>query len=925
MTDTSHGAGGAAGPHPGLPLLATKLFVPRPRADLVARPRLLARLDDGLDGAAFTLLSAPAGAGKTSLLAAWVAELDRPVAWLTLDERDRDPHRFLQYLLAAVTAAVPGAAGVAWLDGPPPPVEAVLTGLVNEAAAAETSGVLVLDDYHVVNAPPVHEAVGFLLDHLPPTLHLVVASREDPPLPLPRLRARGRLVELRAGELGFTVAEAAAFLRVGMGLVLTDAQVAALVERTEGWAAGLQLAGLALRDRPDADGFVRAFAGGHRLVADYLSAEVLARQPAAVRRFLTATSVLDRFCAPLADAVLAERAGADGAGAGGAGAGGAILAELERANLFLVALDDDRTWYRYHHLFADTLRARLAREAGPAEVAALHRRASAWFGAAGLLPEAIQHALVADAHPDAVAWLEALAPATLGSVDVHRAMEDWLAAMPDALVRTRPMLCLVHAWLLIHHLQMAEAEAWTDAADRARPDGDTPEARRVRGSVAAVRGLLAILGPDAAPERAISCTGQALADLPPADVAFRGVAAVAHAQAALALRRPDEAERVLAVSAEEGREAGLVHGALVVAGHLVAVQRLRGARLRALDTGRTALAWAGDRGRAAHGFGMLSALVADLLADGNDLDEAMPLMVEGHRVVSRFRERPPLVLLASLGLARLHLYAGRPDAAADVLAQVRPLVGHGPFTALAPMLAAGDALVQFARGDASAAVAWAVAARGTLPAPFRLQTHVFAGGMATLLLAPAHILVTHGRAVQDDGLLRRAAGALEHAEDQADRTGSGWLRLRVAILRALVADGLGDRDTARTCLAAAVAEAGPEGVVRPFVDGGAPVLALLADLRAGTADPPTAAFLERLCAAFPEARPSRPGTADPLTARELDVLRLLAAGRSNAGMARLLTVELSTVKTHLVHVYDKLGVHSRTAAVARARALDLID
>ena len=570
-----------AAPDGALPLLATKLFVPRPRPDLVARPRLLGRLHEGLATGVCTVLSAPAGAGKTSLLAAWAAELDRSVAWLTLDERDQDVPQVLRYLSAAAQAIVPGNRS-SWRDGTMPPAETVLTELVNEIACANASGLLVLDDYHVVHSPPVHAAVTFLLDHLPPGLHLVVASREDPPLPLPRLRAGGQLVELRGTDLGFTVEEADALLAPRTRL--TPSQVVTLVERTEGWAAGLQLAALALRGRPDPAEFVAAFAGGHRLVADYLSAEVLAQLPERTRSFLTATAVLDRLSASLCDAVTERDDGQQ------------ILEELERANLFVVPLDDERTWYRYHHLFADMLRATGGRLGGQEQAAVVHRRAGAWFARRRLLPEAIQHALAAGAHEDAARWLESLTPVMFGSIDVHQAMEGWLAALPDALVRSRPTLCLARAWLLIHHLQIPAAAGWAQEAQRALPPDAEP---RARGAVAALLALLATLGPGADPEDACALARRALADLPDADVPFRGVAAVAHGQAAMALGRADEAEGALTRAAEEGRAAGLVLGALVVAGHQVGVQRLRGARLRALATGRAALAWGAGRSSAA--------------------------------------------------------------------------------------------------------------------------------------------------------------------------------------------------------------------------------------------------------------------------------------------------------------------------------------
>jgi LuxR family transcriptional regulator, maltose regulon positive regulatory protein len=504
----------------GLSLLATKLFVARPRPDLVPRPRLLARLDAGLDAGRCSLLSAPAGAGKTSLLAAWLARLDRPVAWLTLDEGDQDVGQVLRYLIAALQTIAPacGRGALALLEAPrPPPPEVVVTSLVNDLVALPAPGLLVVDDYHLVRAPAFHVAVAFLVDHLPPTLHLVIASREDPPLPLPRLRACRQPTEVRAADLGFNVEEAAALLGAGMGLRLAEAQVAALVERTEGWVAGLQLAGLALRDRPDPAAFVAGFAGGHRLVADYLVAEVLDRQPPSTRRFLLATSVLDRLCAPLCDAVLAPDDAGNSQG---------VLEELERANLFLVPLDDERVWYRYHHLFADALRARLPWEAGPGLAAAVHQRASAWFGRQGLLPEAIHHALAAGATEAAVGWIEALTPSMFATMSIHQTLAAWLAALPEPVVRARPLLCLAQAWLLIHRVELEPAAAWIDAAARALPAADD-DARPGRGAVTATRAYMATVVPDTAPDHAIACAEQALADLAPDDVAFRGIAASA--------------------------------------------------------------------------------------------------------------------------------------------------------------------------------------------------------------------------------------------------------------------------------------------------------------------------------------------------------------------------------------------------------------
>jgi LuxR family maltose regulon positive regulatory protein len=909
----------------GLLLLATKLFVPRPRPDLVPRPRLLARLDAGLDGGRCSLLSAPAGAGKTSLLAAWLAQLDRPVAWLTLDERDQDAGQVLRYLVAALQTIAPacGRGALAWLDEPrPPPPEVVVTGLVNDLAALPAPGVLVLDDYHLVRAPAVHTAVAFLLEHLPPALHLVIASREDPPLPLPRLRARHQLAEVRAADLGFSVEEAAAFLGAGMGLRLKEAQVAALVERTEGWAAGLQLAGLALRDRPDPAAFVAAFAGGHRLVADYLTAEVLDRQPAPIRRFLLATGVLDRLCAPLCDTLLAP----------GGGDSQGVLEELERANLFLVPLDDQRVWYRYHHLFADALRARLAREAGPEVATSLHQRASAWFGREGLLPEAIGHALAGDAAEDAAKWIEALVPTLFADVGLHTALAAWLAALPKPVLRARPLLCLTQAWLLFHRFEYEQAAAWVETAAQALPAaGDA--ASRARGAVAATRAFFATLGPAGAPERVAALAERALADLPPDDAAFRGVAGLSLGQAALAHGQTDRAEHAFAQTAATSLAAGLMHGALVATTHQVNVQRLRGARRQALANGRATLAWAREH-IGPLSVGLLQAVVADLLLDENDVAGALPLATEGLRAQVQYGNAPPVVVVASLPLARLRLAEGEVAGATAVLAEARPLVQQGPFAMLAPMLDAVEGLARLALGETTAAVDWAAAVDPmALPRLLRFHPHFYAAAVEAAGVTPVRVLVAQARATGDTALLRQVERRLEAAWRLAEAQGLGWLRLRVLILRALLADARSDREAALGSLAAAVGLAEPEGVVRPFLDEGAPMAALLTDLRvaareghkpAGGASP---AYLDTLLAAFPgpAPRPRRTGLVESLTERELEVLRLLVAGCSNAEIAAELVVEQSTVKTHLIHVYSKLGVHSRTQALARARALRLLD
>src|SRR5256714_2669565 len=419
------------------PILATKLYLPRLRPNVVSRPRLLERLNEGLHRD-LTLISAPAGFGKSTLVSAWVEGIERPTAWLSLDEGENDPTRFLAYLVAALqTIAATIGEGVLGVlqSSQPPPTEAILTALLNEITTLPDNFVLVLDDYHVIDAKPVDMALTFLVEHLSPQMHLVIATREDPQLPLARLRARGHLIELRAADLRFTASEAAAFLTQVMGLSLSTPDIARLSDRTEGWIAGLQLAALSLQGHQDVPGFIRAFAGDHRYIVDYLVEEVLQRQPAPVRSFLLQTSILDRLSGPLCDAVTGQEEG------------NARLEALERGNFFVVALDDKRHWYRYHHLFAEVLSAHLLAEQ-PEQVSALHRRASAWYEQHGSAADAIRHALAAQDFVRAADLVELAIPEMLRSRQ-EAMLLGWLKELPDELVHVRPVLSTGYAGTLL--------------------------------------------------------------------------------------------------------------------------------------------------------------------------------------------------------------------------------------------------------------------------------------------------------------------------------------------------------------------------------------------------------------------------------------------------------------------------------------------
>src|SRR5438046_2676577 len=470
------------------PILATELYLPRVLRNVVSRPRLLERLNEGLHRK-LTLIAAPAGFGKTTLVSEWVEGIERPTAWLSLDEGENDPARFLAYLVAALQTIAAtigeGVLGVLQSSQPPPP-ESILVALLNEITTLPGQFVLVLDDYHVIDAKPVDMALTYLVEHLPPQMHLVIATREDPQLPLARLRSRSHLTEVRAADLRFTASEAAEFLNQIMGLSLSAADIAALEDHTEGWIAGLQLAALSMQGHQDVPGFIRAFAGDHRYIVDYLVEEVLQRQPAPVHSFLLQTAILDRLNGPLCDAVTGQEEG------------NARLEALERGNFFVVPLDDKRHWYRYHHLFAEVLSAHVLAEQ-PDQVSTLHRRASEWYEQHGSAADAIRHALSACDFKRAADLVELAIPAMRQSRQEARVL-GWLKALPDELVRARPVLSVHYAWALLLsgelegvEARLRDAEQWLDTtADRGEMVVvDDEEFRRLPGAIAIFRAAIA--------------------------------------------------------------------------------------------------------------------------------------------------------------------------------------------------------------------------------------------------------------------------------------------------------------------------------------------------------------------------------------------------------------------------------------------------
>ena len=901
-------------------LLATKLYMPAPRPGQVPRSRLTARLDEGL-AQGLVLVCAPAGYGKTVLLADWAQRSGQPAGWLSLDAGDNDPARFWRHAVAALDRARPGLGDqLAPLLGPPAPssFQGLVTALINELAAQPGDGeaLLVLDDYHVIGSPQVHQSLGFLLEHQPAGMGVVLASRSDPPLALPRLRARGQLTEIREAELRFTSAEAGELFQQAAP-ALPDASVAALAARTEGWAAGLQLAALSLRGHDDAAAFVAAFTGSHRYVLDYLAEEVLDRQDTQLRTFLRETSVLERLSGPLCDAVT----GREGSQA--------LLEQAERAGLFLIPLDEVRGWWRYHHLFADLLRARL-QEKQPGRVAELHRNAAAWYSQHELADDAIGHAAAAGETAWAARIIEQHFDMVYNIRGEAATIHRWLSVLPDEVLRSRPRLLLAQAIMAATSGHLHIVEPLLDAVECA-PPGWSDEPFEPTVGVAAsflinvpalttlLRGYLAQFRGDA--EATAAFAAQALAESKPGE---RLLSATAHGFLAVAewLRgRLAAAERAFMSSVTGWREAGHLTTTAWRWYELVLVRRAQGRLDVAVLTCQQALDSLVTSGRPLPAAGPGYVGLADIAYQRDELDVALRHATEGIALCRQFVHTTPL----ANGLATLAMIRQATGDPAGALAAITEAgqASPGPAGMLNPVPAT-RARVLLAQGDVAAAARFAQE-NGLGPD----DEPDYARESGHLVLA--RVLLAQDRPGRALALLDRL---YETASGQ-DRAGSV---IEIGALRALARAATGDEAGAVPVLAEALLLACPQGYVRVFADEGPPMAALLGQLIAAQRAGHAAAgvplgYLARLQRAFGAGAPSPdrcrdtaavPGLVDPLTSRELEVLGMMAAGRSNQAIARELVVTLDTVKKHVGHVLGKLGAGNRTEAVARARELSLI-
>ena len=900
--------------------LVTKLSAPQSPPVLVARSRLSDQLKEGT-GRKLTLISAPAGFGKTTLLGEWrMVQLGEgwPTGWVSLEQSDNDVARFWTYVITALQTLQSdvGEGAASLLRSPQTPIESVLSSLINDIAEMRYDFSLVLDDYHVVEAEAIHSAVTFLLEHMPPEMHLIISSRTDPPLPLARLRARGQLTQLVATDLRCTLDEATAFLNEVMDLSLSAEAVATLEARTEGWIAGLQLAALSIREQEDVSEFISAFTGRNRHVLDYLTEEVLGRQPEPLKAFLLRTSILNRLNGELCDAV----AGGDGAQE--------TLEILERSNFFIVALDEERHWYRYHHLFSEALRHWLHRMQ-PDQILGLHRRAAEWHEDNGFIEDAIRHALAMDDTERAARLVEQNTAAVAMRSEGATLMR-WLEALPEGLVRSRPRLSVAYAIAALFGGRLDDVESLLRDAERAL--GSTPPATRldsdeietvgwladIRSCVAIIRGDLARMRGEAS--RAIELSHQALAHLPEDSPYLRskatwnlGISSWMGGDLTVA------EEAFVELTTRTRTTGGDAYLPLLATYGLGRIRVTRGRLLDAEEAYRWALRPGIGRGEPrlpVAGWAYLGR--GELSHEWNDLGAATSYLEEGLELGRWVGAAGPLAITYA-ALARVKQAQGDASGALDAIELARQSApdtqAHHPLNPLSAYLARA----QLAQGDVGAALRWA--RRRGLGADDELS---YMREVEHLVLA--RLFVAQGKL--DEAL--RLLGRLLSAAHVGGRTGS---TIEILTLQALILQAEGDAARATSVLGRALSLAEPEGYVRMFVGEGAPMAALLRRLPSDEVSPQ---YVGRLFTILRQAGGDRHLPAEeiistntqplpePLSERELEVLRLVASGRSNREIARELYVSLATVKTHINNTYRKLGANSRTRAVARARDFNLV-
>jgi LuxR family maltose regulon positive regulatory protein len=855
----------------------------------VPRPRLTQRLNEGV-GRKLTLISAPAGFGKTTLLSEWIPSSERGVCWVSLDENDNAPNRFWTYFLSALQMlrADLGQGALAMLSAQhpqPAPAEAIMTVLINELAAFSDNFALVLDDYHVITTPTIHNALAFLIDHQPANMHLIITTRADPPFPLARLRARSQLSELRGADLRLTLDETLAFLNQVMGLALSEQEVAAIEARTEGWVAGLQLAALSMQGRADIPGYLKSFSGSHRFIIDYLADEVLQQQPESVRDFLLHTCILDRLSGGLCDSLTGKRDGQ------------AMLEALEAANLFIVPLDDERRWYRYHSLFSGFLRHRLS-QSQPNLVPELHRLAATWFANQGYTAEAISHALHADEFDQAAIWITQVGTSLVYRGEMSSLLR-WIEKIPEAVLHQRPHLCVIYAWVLMASGQTAKAEQQIQAAEEVVPSGEPdPDLKDLLGQMAAVRATIAANRRQVEPT--IQYSQRALGYLHPHNKAVRAVITWNLAFACRLRGDRTAAHQAYQEAIALGQAAGNVSIAVLATIGLGNLQAAQCQYHPATAAYQRALQLATDEHGQLLPVGTEAHLgLAQLSYQRNDLEAARRHLRQASQLSQRMGNLDLQVPCLVLG-ARLKQIQGDVDAALAILGEAEQLVRRHNLR---------RRIMEVTSAQVSTLVA-----QGYLTGAAHLAQ------LYDLPLGQARVLLAQGKP-------KAALAILEPLHQQWETDGYQANLLKVLVLQALALQADHQAEEAVRALAEALTLAEPGGLMRTFLDEGQPMATLLRRVLSKRPASPIA-YVQQLLTAFQEMAESPSPVVqpliEPLSQRELEVLRLIAAGLSNQEIADQTYVALSTIKWHIRNIYGKLGVKSRTQAIARAQELNLL-
>jgi len=894
------------------PLLETKLYIPQPRSDLVRRDHLLDRLNKNIDKK-LTLISAPAGFGKTTLLSEWISLCEIQAVWISLDKGDSDPTQFIQYLIAAfqsINVNVGRAASSMLQSSQKPPIESIMINLIKEVSDISNNCVIVLDDYHAIDTKQIHNIVEMLIDYLPMQLHLVIATRVDPPLSLARLRGRNQLAELRAADLSFTCSETTVFLNEMMNLELSSQEISVLETRTEGWVTGLQLAALSIQGRDDISEFVKTFAGDDRHIVDYLVEEVLNQQAQPIQDFLVQTCILNRLSGPLCEFVTGQKNGQE------------MLADLERANLFIFPLDNKRCWYRYHHLFADLLHARL-RQSKRKKEAELHMRAAEWFARNKLVAEAVEHTISAGNYEQAARLVEQNTFGLLSQGKLNTLLK-WIRTLPKEVARRRPWLCIYQAWALCFAGQFNDVAPLLKDAERcmhlsaSKQDsnlGDIVQ-QEMMGNIAAIQAHISVLIGDF--HQAIEYANLAIETLPksslfPCSVAHWALGIGNYLNGDIEIARHSCAEVV-----KLGRAMDNVWTTVTGLTDLASVHQIQGQLSQTATLCREALQLATECGAQSLGYmGRVEAKLADVLYEQNELVAAKNYLTDSIEKAHRWKN--PNHFVYSYCLLALVLRAqGNLKGSFDVLMEADHIRGKFPILpVLESMLEKCNVRLWLSQKNMKPIEHWAeendIKDAKRNDASFKIPKD-----KKQMLITLARVFIAMDNA-------DKALNILKHLGGDAESEKRIGVLIEILILQVLALQALNKKTSALKVLERALALAEPGGYVRVFVDEGPSIAILLEKLlndKAGV----SRAYVNKLLSAFQVDKliQTQDGLVEQLSERELEVLRLIAAGLSNRRISEELYISLSTAKTHLRNIYGKLNVHSRTKAIVKAKELALL-